>query len=115
MNKTLLLVDDDQDIRGSFLELLSPLEFIIHEATNGIEAYEIFCKEKIDHIISDIDMPLMNGLELLAKIREQDHKTNIIIVSGNIAHNEQEVLAKGANHFLLKPIEDFDFLCSLLK
>lgn len=115
MDKTLLLVDDNEDVRATFTELLSPLELIIHEAANGLEAYEIFCKEKIDHIISDIDMPVMNGIELLKKIRELNMQINIIITSGNIAHTEHEILAMGANHFILKPIADFDSLCSLLK
>lgn len=115
MNKNLLLVEDDLEIRTTFIDLLIPLEFIIHEASNGIEALEIFKKNKIDHIISDIDMPIMNGLELFKKIREINQRTNIIIVSGNIAYNERDILANGANHFILKPIADFDFLYSLLK
>lgn len=115
MSKNLLLVEDDPEIRTTFVELLTPLDFIIHLASNGLEAFEIFKKNRIDHIISDIDMPIMNGLELLTKVRDQNQNTNIIIISGNIAYKEKEILAKGANYFILKPIENFDFLYSSLK
>lgn len=112
--KSLLIVEDDLDLRRSFYDLLSTINIKIYEAGNGIEALEIFKKEDIDFILSDIDMPIMNGLELLKKIREIDLSINFFIMSGNISYNEQDILEKGANHFFQKPFEDFNYLFSLL-
>lgn len=76
----LLLVDDDADIREYSSELLSG-EFEIIEARNGVEALKKY--DNVDLILLDINMPIMDGFQFLAKV-EQDPNLNkpIIIVSG---------------------------------
>jgi len=67
-DKTVIYIEDEQDIRENVTELLSDyfLDFLV--AQNAEEGYEIFQKNSIDIIITDIEMGDMNGLELLEKI-----------------------------------------------
>ena len=79
----ILLVDDEPVILDSAAEYLSQ-EFNVHKASNGVEAWEILNKEKIDCLVTDIKMPIMNGFELLEKINASDISIKTIVVSGVI-------------------------------
>ena len=74
-------------------------------ASNGLEAYEIITREKIDYMIVDWNMPELNGLELLKKL--QDNNINIPNILMITAHNKQELLneAQNSNIYIEKIIE----------
>lgn len=83
MSNTVLIVDDEDEIReliGLQLED-SGRQFIF--AANGVEAIDVLSKQKIDLIISDIAMPKMNGFELLRKIKLLGLNTPVIILTGH--------------------------------
>ncbi len=70
---------------------------------NGFEAWS-YLEEKgnVDIVVSDVDMPKMNGFELLAKIREK-YPTKICIIVSQDSANEKTAMTLGANAFLAKP------------
>lgn len=107
-NLTILYVEDDDIIRTEFTEALNRIFGKVMPAINGSEAlsiYQEFSGKNIDLIISDVDMPVMNGLTLLEKIRENDNKIPFIFTT---AHSEVDFLLKAISlnisEYLIKPI-----------
>ncbi len=85
---------------------------IVQIANNGLEALEVFKKQKFDVILMDIMMPVMDGLEATVKIREYEEsnniteKTPIIAVTANTMDNDREkCLSYGMNEFMAKPFD----------
>ncbi|MGB5867506.1 MAG: response regulator transcription factor [Arcobacteraceae bacterium] len=107
----LLYAEDDENIRKRYLSILGNYFQEICEASNGKEAYEIYLKEKPDLLIVDINMPLLNGLELTKKIRENNQNIPVIVLS---ALSSQEVLIEACSlklvKYLLKPIKTSDLI-----
>lgn len=83
MLNSVLIVDDEEEIRELIgLQLVNP-DRTFHFAANGVEAIEILTKQNIDLVISDIAMPKMNGFELLRKIKLIGLNTPVIILTGH--------------------------------
>jgi len=80
-NISILYVDDNDFIREEAVEYLSLLYTNVLEAKNGQEALEIYASSKPDIIITDIEMPIINGLQMVKAIRRNDKKIPIIIVT----------------------------------
>lgn len=105
---SILLVDDEQYIRQSIIELVQWEKkgfFILGEASNGEEALEIMSKNVPDILITDIRMPVMNGIELTKRIREKHPSVKIVFLSG---HDDFDYAVSGIKlniiEYLLKPI-----------
>ena len=103
---SLLLVEDDTIIRNIYKQILGQHISILYLASNGEEGYQSYLDNKPDLIISDIKLPIMNGLDMIKKIREVDKSMRIIIMS---AYGESRYFIKaietGVKGFLVKPIE----------
>lgn len=97
---SLLYVEDDTILLDAYTEFLSEY-FNVYKASSGAEALEIYKKNKPDIIISDINMPNMNGLELIREIRKNDQETICIISS---AYSDEERLLQATDLFLTKYI-----------
>ena len=105
-NATILFVDDEELIRITTQNLLELLGYNVFIAKNGLEAIEIFSKNKdsIDLIILDVIMPVMNGRDALKKIREMDDDVPVIISSGfTLEEDMEEIKAFKINGILQKP------------
>ena len=96
---TLLYVEDDDLIREEAVEYLSLLYHNVLEAQNGQEALELYEKHKPDIIITDIEMPIINGLQLTRVIRRKNKDIPIIIVT---AFLEVEYLVEAVSLHLVK-------------
>jgi YesN/AraC family two-component response regulator len=83
MSNSVLIVDDEDEIRELIGLQLEDPERVFHFAANGAEAIEVLSKQKIDLVISDIAMPKMNGFELLRKIKLMGFNTPVIILTGH--------------------------------
>ena len=103
--KNILIVDDEEIIVVLYSRVLKKEDYCIFTAYNGMEAVDILGKESIDVVISDTNMPFMNGFELLDHIREKKYKTKIIMMTGRSCDSwEMAVKEKGASYALQKPI-----------
>ena len=102
---TVLLVDDDQQILDLLKNLLAP-SYNLHFAKNGMEALAIVAKQKIDLIVSDIMMPVMDGVELCYKIRENfdtSHLPLILLTAKQEIEDRIIGLQAGADSYIPKP------------
>lgn len=115
-NLRVLYVEDDVVLRENTVALLRDLFAQIDEASDGVEALKCYKEHPngYDIVITDLNMPHMNGMELIKNIQSINPKQPIIVVS---AHNETEFflesIRKNVNGYILKPI-DFDQLLETL-
>jgi EAL domain-containing protein (putative c-di-GMP-specific phosphodiesterase class I) len=101
-----LLVEDDEAVRQVYSRLLKRDGFAVFLARNGVEALEIFEKESIELVLSDIGMPDMNGVELLRALRSRDLDVPVILMTGNPQlDSATEAVAQGALRYLTKPVD----------
>jgi signal transduction histidine kinase/CheY-like chemotaxis protein len=102
---SLLLVEDEEIVVELLTNFLEPLVDKIHVAPNGFEALEIYHQKKPSIVITDIHMPVMDGIALLKAIRKEDDQTHVILTS---AHSDTGHFEAAINYnvdaFLLKPI-----------
>ena len=112
----ILYVEDDDKVRQTILDLLSAIFPSVTTAKNGEEGLEAFINGQFELVISDINMPKMNGIEMVRRIKELNEDQNIIMISG---HNESEYLLElihlGISRFIIKPLQTDEFLTVLLK
>lgn len=105
--KKVLYVDDAKSMRR-LVELVLEKEFDLTIAENGQLAYEEIEKHKFDAIISDVNMPVMNGLEFLEKLRQHDNSrfTPVLMLTTE-ASNELKAEGKrlGATGWIVKPFD----------
>ena len=103
-----LVVDDSRAIRMILGRTLKELGFEVREAGNGIEALAVMEVEKssVTLVLADWNMPEMNGLELLKRLRQDPALSSLVII---MVTTETEVdqmvvaLAAGANEYVMKP------------
>jgi len=115
VSKTLMIVDDSELMRFIIMRIInvSGLEFDkTEEACNGVDAMEKLKKSKFDIMLCDINMPEMNGFELVKKVRQNEAYNDIKIIMVS-ADSSQElidsVIADGANGFICKPFTSEKF------
>ena len=98
------VVDDDRFVLESVTALLVEFGFSVRAFSNGHEAVKHFVMEPVDLVLTDINMPIMNGLELLEKIRFLDKETPVVLMT---AYADLDVavkaIQKGAFDFIIKP------------
>ena len=103
---SLLYVEDDRILQQETAQLLKNFFEKIDLAQNGEEGLELFELGKYEIIITDINMPKVNGVEMVKAIRRKDRHQMIIVIS---AHDEPHYLIDlinvGVQHFLSKPID----------
>ncbi len=93
----ILTIDDEENIRDSFRLFLEDYDFQVVEACNGREGLEIFEREQPDLVLCDLRMPELDGLEVLATLKEQAPETPIIVVSGTgVIGDAIEAIRRGA-------------------
>ena len=101
----ILIVEDEDEIRHFLKNELSS-EFHIHESKNGKEALDFILKEKPDLIISDVMMPVMDGITLVKKIKQNiniNHIPVILLTARSSTEEKIEGLGIGADAYLVKP------------
>ena len=113
--KAILVVDDSRIMRNivknTFAELRIPCHFL--EADNGKKAFQLLETNKIDLVLLDWNMPEMDGMEFLKKVRVMPNYANlpIIMVTSEAAkYNVVEALQNGATDYIIKPIREKVFM-----
>src|SRR3989339_400176 len=111
---SILYVEDNDKVREETAEIFKLLFAQVDLACNGEEGLEKYNHQKYDIVITDINMPRINGIEMIFQIREINPEQKIIAIS---AHDEPEILismmCRGVSTFLLKPI-NFDEMLSII-
>ena len=109
-NIKILYVEDDEIARENGVEYLQNFFETIYEASDAIVALQLYEKYKPNIIITDIQMPKLNGLEFVKKIRQKDKKTQIIIIT---AFCDKDYLLKAIElqlvKYLIKPVKEKEF------
>jgi two-component system, chemotaxis family, chemotaxis protein CheY len=104
-----LVVDDSQAMRRSIMYALQRLGGVVCvEATDGADGLKKFTQGQFDLVLTDINMPLMDGLKLISHIRQGTGQNNVPIVvittEGAVADRER-AMALGASAYLVKPVQ----------
>lgn len=103
----LLIIEDEDDLRTALARGLQKLGYSVDQAENGAEGLSLAETNAYDLIVLDLNLPEVDGLEVLTRIREQNWEQKILILSARTAfHQRVEGLDLGANDYLVKP---FDF------
>ena len=113
--KRILVVDDEENTRIGLSKLLSQEGFQVESAANGNDALEMLGQHKINLVISDINMPDMNGLVFLRELSRKFPSTNVIMITayGGV-ESYLEAMNLGAYEYLHKPVR-LDELRSVMK
>ncbi len=104
--KTILIIDDEELLIKICKMMLKRLGHKVLTAYSGSEGLKIFAanKNQIDLIISDMNMPEMDGQEVVYKLRKIDHRVKVLLSSGALLDSdEKEVINRGFNGFIKKP------------
>ncbi|MCX5858375.1 MAG: response regulator [Proteobacteria bacterium] len=119
MAKNILIVEDSAAMRSMIDSILGDLageEFVITEAQNGFEALKLLPRVQFDLILTDINMPDINGLELLAFLKSNPRYREIptvVITTEGKAEDRQRGLALGADEYLIKPFSPENLIASI--
>jgi signal transduction histidine kinase/CheY-like chemotaxis protein len=116
--RQILVIDDRWENRSVIVNLLEPLGFIVLEASNGQEGFDVALQKQPDFIITDLSMPVMNGEEMIQLLRQtpQLQDVPIIVSSASVfASDRQKSLTAGAQDFLPKPIQAQSLLVTVQK
>ncbi|MBU0924029.1 response regulator [bacterium] len=115
-NYTVLCVEDEEGIRKRLVNTLKYYFTEVYEASNGEEGYELYYEHKPNIIISDIEMPLKNGIAMIEDIRKDDLSTIVIMLT---AYSSEEYLLSlinlNINHYILKPVNSENLLNGIIK
>jgi EAL domain-containing protein (putative c-di-GMP-specific phosphodiesterase class I) len=109
-----LVVDDERDLLDVLATMLADAGWQVDTAGNGREALTLVDANRFEVILSDIDMPGMNGVELLREIRGRDLDVPVLLITGHPrVDTAVEALEHGALRYLRKPIRERDLLTAV--
>ena len=111
--KNVLIVDDSKAIRNYQKKFLNLLNLNVFEAKNGAEALEVIQKENINFVITDIEMPKLNGVEMVKEIRKTkkiDELPILVVSSNDKLFVTFQILKLGANDFIKKPFDKNEYI-----
>ena len=115
--KTILIADDSATMRAMLVSAIESLgDFHIVEASSGFEALRLLPRENVDLILTDINMPDINGLELISYLRNNANYLTIPVFIISTEGSQKDIdkgKTLGANEYLIKPI-DYTKLQSLI-
>jgi YesN/AraC family two-component response regulator len=117
--KKVLLVDDERWVRTALKWTINKLNLplqVVHECQNGLEALDWIKMNEVDLILTDIRMPVMDGLALVKELSSLNGAYEVIVIS---VHDEfqfvQQAMRSGVTDYLLKPIEENEIKVCLEK
>ncbi|MDD7740240.1 MAG: response regulator [Fusicatenibacter sp.] len=109
---TYLIVDDEMVERKGIRMLLGRMGIRenVLEASNGEEALEVMKQQKVDILLTDINMPFMDGIELLSRVHESDPALETVIFSGYDEFSyAKKAISYGVSAYILKPVNPDEF------
>lgn len=110
--KRILLAEDEEVLRMLIVDTLED-EYLVDEAQDGEEAFQLINKNQYDLLILDYMMPIMTGLEVIEKVRvdkEKEHLKIMMLSAKSQASEQQAIIEAGADYFMAKPFSPLDLL-----
>lgn len=105
INHTLLIAEDEKNTRDGYRWALEKKGRRILLAEDGAQAFELFSREAVDVVLTDLRMPKLDGMALLQKIRETHPDTPVIVITGHgSVENAVDAMKQGAFDYILKPV-----------
>lgn len=109
-SSTALVVEDDPELRDLLQYFLRSRNFLALSASNGKDALDVVARTAIDILLTDVNMPMMDGIEVVTTLRALGFPHPILVLTSDSSPGmRSKVFAAGANGCLWKPI-DFDLL-----
>ena len=108
-----MIVDDSLSVRNSLTQLMRDSGYEVVLARDGLEAINLLRAEEPNIVLTDLEMPRMNGFDLISYIRNTSEWRDlpvIMITSRNVAKHRQQAEAAGVNRFIAKPFIDDEIL-----
>lgn len=109
LKKVVLVVDDSLSNRKSMRLMLEGMGYLVHTAVDGLDALKLMNDINVDLVLTDLEMPRMNGLEFTQAIRiwpEKEHLP-VVMVTSRSTHKHRELAAKaGVDGYLTKPVQE---------
>jgi len=105
-SKTILVVDDADFIRRLVSEILTKEGYAVLEANNGKEALDILGETRVDMIITDLNMPVIDGIKLVREMRSEPaykHIPVVMLTSDFLESRKQKAFESGINEWVPKP------------
>jgi two-component system response regulator HydG len=109
-----LVVDDDEGARSALRQLLTSENYTVDTAADGAEALERVAEHPPDVVVTDLDMPRMNGMQLLAELHERNRDLPVIVVTSAVElRSAVSAMRAGAVDYIAKPVEFDELLLAL--
>ncbi len=106
MNKTLLIAEDDEDILDLLRNAFSRPDVSVHPARTGTEAIDLIDRHDIDVVLTDLVMPGVDGLAVLAHAKERLANCEVVLMTGYATvENAVQAMKLGAFHYITKPFK----------
>ena len=107
----ILVVDDSKMIRSIHKDMLEDAGYQVITAENGYEALEFFHKDKFDLVLTDLNMPKMDGYTLTQELRKINDEIPIIIATTESqSHDIDKGVEVGADIFMVKPLKEVELI-----
>jgi CheY-like chemotaxis protein/chemotaxis signal transduction protein len=113
-----LVVDDSPSVRRVVSNMLKASNWDVQTARDGVEALEVISRQEPAAVLLDIEMPRMDGYELMATLRSQEqyrHLPLIVLTSRAATKHHQRAFQLGADAYLVKPYQDEELLSTLAR
>jgi len=105
LGKKIVVVDDDENIRKTFFLILNK-SYRVYLAKDGQEVLDRFKKADVDLVIADYKLPSMTGVELVAELRKNGYRGEVIMISAHPDMIEPDLLSRlSISHFFSKPLD----------
>jgi len=118
MGKRILTIDDSKTMRDMLMLTLAEAGFDVVQAVDGQDGLDVLAKEQVDVVITDINMPRMDGYEVIRRLRQRsDHKATPILVLTTESEAEKKNLAReaGATGWMVKPFDPDQLVATVRK
>ncbi len=113
---TILIIDDELSVRESLAYFFQDEGYRVFTADNGEIGLELFSRERVDLVLTDLRMPRKDGIEVMTAIHEHSPDTPMVVVSG--AGGKEDIikaLRMGAKDYITKPIDDLEMIHHIIR
>lgn len=98
----ILIVEDNDEVREILKDVFQSVGVSIVEATNGLEALETLKNSVFDLILTDVQMPKLDGYNLIKEVKSLKIDTPVIVISGGSKYSREDILNAGASEYFEK-------------